>query len=147
MNEFLNVDEFTFDFNQGQREILNVKGVNVFEDREIWLQNSKNGQGWDVLISYQPIHEGDTETINPTNLKRAWAQKFKTEMEKDYYGKVIPWNMGRNLSMNEVLQMVTYFRRMALVGILRKKQDSEYYGVDLGREKWSNYWAGEGYQH
>lgn len=147
MEQISDVEDFTFSPEKDRYEILNIKGANLYEDRNIWLEKAENGDGWDTFITYQPEDDDNRGSINPTNLKRSWAKKFRTEMQEDQDGEIEPWNMGRNLTTEEVQNMVRYFRRTAKAGILRAKRDSEYYGEDLEREKWSNYWAGEGYQY
>lgn len=146
-DDYLHVNQFSFNFRQNQYEILELKGVNIYEDRTIWCSHADDGEGWDVFICYQPEDDDNTGTINPSHLNKSWAKKFKTEMQEDQDGEPAPWNMGRNLSMSEVQSMVRYFRRKILVGVLRQKRDRElgYCDEDLNREKWSNYWIGEGY--
>ena len=148
-DEFLRVDSFTFNFRKDQHEILELKGINVYEDRTIWCSHADNGEGWDVFINYQPEDDDNDGTIDPSNLNRSWAKKFKTEMQESYWEGVIPFNIGRNLTTSEVQNLVRYFKRQIQLGFLTQKRDRElgYGPEDLGREKWSNYWAGEGYSY
>jgi hypothetical protein len=145
MKQILDVEDFTFSLEPDRYEILSLKGANLYEDRNIWLEKAENGEGWDVFITYRPEDDDNRGSYNPVGLNRSWAKKFKTEMQEDQDGEVKPWNMGSNLTTDEVKGMVRYFRRTALVGILRAKRDRECYGEDLEKEKWDNYWAGEGY--